>query len=661
MEEPSKTEPVSQEPPEEKKEAPAADETEDPAPAAAAAKDASPKTQLAPAAKETSEGTAAPATTEATHHPPAAPAAAAASEPPAVPSSDPAQAPASPVKDEEGTGAPAAPQKEADAPPAAPTSTTAGGSPSPSSHHPVTLIEGEAESPARSQHLAAQAQVSPDSKAKETAKALTAEEGRQLESRASNKSLEPPEAPEASRQGGADSQQVGGEPGELPLPPSQTEKAPDSIDGDRSATPSDIGVRAPVQAAAKLQAIVKFVKEEYGAFADKLPEEHRHDGLKWRDQFLERLHELDRCIRIDPTQAAEAVAESMRQLRERLEQENGLSPREAVLSARGQQPAPVTMYAPAPEPVPVIQEEDDQWADAEAIALEMAELRRVRRQIRTVFGNDAYSGMRVDDLLSERSLTAAATPANMGLGVNGYMNSPGIGYGISSPGQRDAQNPAPFAGAPPAFSPYEGPTSVANSRPPLVPQPPPSLSGASPAAASRPHRVHAPEGSARRPPSGGTEVSSITNSSDMSWQSQGRDDERRRREKKERKHRRHRRDEETYNSREARAKPEDVVGLKHRNWAEEVVRASLDPQNQWDFPSAGLSAPPVRAVPIPVPSWEQPRQVRSGGIAPQVRGNDVASRAWERAEQVQRLEREQHRDPRYNYESENRWGSRPYI
>merc|ERR1712217_423096 len=106
------------------------------------------------------------------------------------------------------------------------------------------------------------------------------------------------------------------------------------------------------------------------------------------------------------------------------------------------------------------------------------------------------------------------------------------------------------------------------------------------------------------------------------------------------KHRHHRHredpsDDEYRRHREDREKKKDDGSTpKQWNWAEEVVKASLDPQNQWEFPNARGSTPRGdRAVLSQPPSWEQPRQ----------RGVDVASKARERAEEVDRQERDRHR------------------
>ncbi|CAK9015848.1 unnamed protein product [Durusdinium trenchii] len=118
--------------------------------------------------------------------------------------------------------------------------------------------------------------------------------------------------------------------------------------------------------------------------------------------------------------------------------------------------------------------------------------------------------------------------------------------------------------------------------------------------------------------------SSVTDSSAVSWNSQVTEEEARRKEKKERKSRKQR-----HHSADAHAdrpaKKDDGALPKPHNWAEEVVKASLDPQNQWEFPGPSGKAGYVGQL----AAWEQPR----------ARGSEVASRARERAEEVQRWER----------------------
>lgn len=77
---------------------------------------------------------------------------------------------------------------------------------------------------------------------------------------------------------------------------------------------------------------------------------------------------------------------------------------------------------------------------------------------------------------------------------------------------------------------------------------------------------------------------------------------------------------------------------KQWNWADEMVKASLDPHNQWEFPGSSMLGSPPRRSPAsmdqlaskagnPQP-WEQPR----------LRSEHVASKARDRAEEVMRGE-----------------------
>eukprot|EP00435_Cladocopium_sp_Y103_P032329 s3611_g8.t1 len=127
-------------------------------------------------------------------------------------------------------------------------------------------------------------------------------------------------------------------------------------------------------------------------------------------------------------------------------------------------------------------------------------------------------------------------------------------------------------------------------------------------------------------------MSSVTDSSAVSWNSQVTEEEARRKEKKERKSRKHRQHSADAHA-DRPAKKDDGALPKPYNWAEEVVKASLDPQNQWEFPAASGKAGYVGSL----AAWEQPR----------ARGTEVASRARERAEEVQRWER--HHDSQQQY------------
>lgn len=249
-----------------------------------------------------------------------------------------------------------------------------------------------------------------------------------------------------------------------------------------------------------------------------------------------------------------------------------------------------------------VQEPEDSWADPDEAAREMEELRRVRRQIRYIFGGaisslpEGPSTLRVDDLLSDGEGLDQATQL------------------ITSPPAKSR----PVLEKPPLLP---GGGNVREERGARVPVPPPQK----------------PENGASRPRSGGTELSFGTDSSAVSWNSQGTDDDGRRRDKKSRRHHRRRRSQERDEVPEPRpVKKDDGALPKQWNWAEEVVKASLDPQNQWEFPGAPIARTAGYGVPIEgqLAAWEQPRNGRA---------IDVAARARERATEVQRLERQ--RDP----------------
>eukprot|EP00427_Karlodinium_veneficum_P049676 CAMPEP_0169228816 /NCGR_PEP_ID=MMETSP1016-20121227/25049_1 /TAXON_ID=342587 /ORGANISM="Karlodinium micrum, Strain CCMP2283" /LENGTH=644 /DNA_ID=CAMNT_0009307647 /DNA_START=45 /DNA_END=1979 /DNA_ORIENTATION=- len=259
------------------------------------------------------------------------------------------------------------------------------------------------------------------------------------------------------------------------------------------------------------------------------------------------------------------------------------------------------------------------WADPEEAEKEVEELRRVRRQIRYLFGGmigslpDSSTNLKIDDLISDH---AESEPLPTSVPLAPPMRPPGI---AQSP-----RNMGPFAAAVagmPEASRLKGVGTAAMESPRL-----------SPAIAQV------------RPRSGGTEsLGSVTNSSVATWN--GAEDEERRRERKERKHRSRGREHRSVEPpRELIQKKDDgTMPSKQWNWAEEVVKASLDPGNQWEFPSAtdtrNLATPP-RAPRRGQPSWEQPRQVPR---APP-RGQDIAMKARERAEEVIRSERDRHRN-----------------
>jgi len=243
------------------------------------------------------------------------------------------------------------------------------------------------------------------------------------------------------------------------------------------------------------------------------------------------------------------------------------------------------------------------WADPEEAEREVAELRRVRRQIRYLFGGMIgslpESSLRVDDLLSEQGDAAEAS---------------------TSP-----SNARPH-GQPAAVSLHE--MAMESPKPPKAPPARP---------AENQVRDTMSESMATTNSSATTLDSQRTNRGDRSHRDseERRRERRERKERKERKHRHHREEEQM-------KKDDGAMPPKQWNWAEEVVKASLDPLNQWEFPSvAGHAASPSAHAPRrEKASWEQPRQMApfDFGAAPP-RGNDIALRARERAEEVLRSER----------------------
>lgn len=267
------------------------------------------------------------------------------------------------------------------------------------------------------------------------------------------------------------------------------------------------------------------------------------------------------------------------------------------------------------------------WADPEETAREIEELQRVRRQIRYLFGTmlsqlpDA-STLRVDDLASEQGDAEEA----LGAGSCEEQGDTEVQTQRLPP---SVQEEPERARASPAGD-------EKGLREPEAAGPPPTA--AVPAARPAAHRAAqaSPEGSVAAQPSRAA--------ADEEAEEEERERERRRerRERRERKQRRQEVPELVVDAREP--KRDGGLPRKQWNWAEEVVKASLDPQNQWEFPGPEeerpLPLPLARAVRAAQPAWEQPRQ---GGRPAEQRGSDIASRARERAQEVQRMEREQQR------------------
>jgi hypothetical protein len=277
-----------------------------------------------------------------------------------------------------------------------------------------------------------------------------------------------------------------------------------------------------------------------------------------------------------------------------------------------------------------VEEVVDAWSDPAEMAKEVEELRRARRQIRYLFGGmignlPDSSNLRIDDLISEHGEAEPAYSVPMAQPTR----PPGI---PQSP--RLARNTSPIVAAV-AGMPEASRLKAANAMP---------VGGENLKPSPRAGQV--------RPRSGGTEsLSSVAESSVAStWNSQNthRDNEEERTRRKERKQHRSRGREHrsTEPGREASQKKDDgAMPSRQWNWAEEVVKASLDPGNQWEFPGTNDGRPtelPPRAPRGGQPSWEQPRQA-----APRVqgqRGNDIALKARERADEVTRTERDRHRN-----------------
>lgn len=211
-----------------------------------------------------------------------------------------------------------------------------------------------------------------------------------------------------------------------------------------------------------------------------------------------------------------------------------------------------------------VEQVQSQWYDPENVLDEVNELRRVRRQIRYMFGGqpsftEANSPVRVKDLLEA---------------------------------QADVREVPPLATIP------------------------------------------------ARPRSGNTDLSARTDSSGYGPMSGSGEDQQGRHEKPHR-HHRHRRHRRPDGDQEVAAGQTEIVkrsdGTRQvPDWAQEVVRASIDPGNRWEFPSQAKGLP--QQAPLP---WEQPR----GGpgamdlLPNSARGEYVVERARQRADEVLRSER----------------------
>jgi len=265
-----------------------------------------------------------------------------------------------------------------------------------------------------------------------------------------------------------------------------------------------------------------------------------------------------------------------------------------------------------------VEEVSNVWADPEDLEKEAVELRRMRRQIRCLFGGIISSipestNLSVDDLIGGQDATATfavaapagAQPSRIPPRPTEHYSHPGAAGPISAAvaGIAEVGNLRDFAAMPPTASPRQA-----------------------------------------RPRSGGTEsLGSVTNSSVTTLGSPQREgdveEQRRKVERRERRQQRSRHREQRSVDAPAALprqmeKDNGAMPSKQWNWAEEVVKASLDPANQWEFPGAddGSNRRDGRRGQL---QWEQPRQAPRGS-----RGNDVAHKARERAEEVMRFERD---------------------
>lgn len=337
----------------------------------------------------------------------------------------------------------------------------------------------------------------------------------------------------------------------------------------------------------RLRSALEAVVAEFGPHTQSMPEGQMREALsEWTLRLESHVKELEDIMeetRVGSKEKTQDELDKVRSLRRTLE---------CARTGRDEQDV------------------DSPWFDEEETTKEIDELRRVRRQIRYIFGNMTLMGDTVmrdndlpDDLISDR----------------GEIDLPFKGAGLALLSNRKGMDHA------------DAPRSNARA-------------DAANEAIQNGFSISKPSGErpARRPQSGGTELSSVTNSSaGLSWAPAAvlADDDTARRkekkEKKERKERKHRREDRE----DAHAtKKEDGAPPKQWNWAEEVVKASLDPRNQWQFPGASARGPTPQLQPgglgREAPAWEQPR----------VRGNEIARQAWDRAEEVQRLELQAQRE-----------------
>lgn len=384
----------------------------------------------------------------------------------------------------------------------------------------------------------------------------------------------------------------------------------------------------------RLEAAMESVLTELHSNAG-LSEEHSTELAAWREGFQDHLQQLRRLVAQGQAAPADGAAEAVCNAIDSRLRLFGALPQEDD-SARGPGAREMARGDEPSEGHP-LEEVGSAWADPEEASKEVEDLKRVRRQIRYLFGGmlgslpDSGGALTVDELIGEDGEVPSGAGPNP---VPHIALAPAqlFGNGSAVAGASGYVSAAPAAAE-------GGPLAAVN-----------ALLG--PQARASQQAPHLPP----RPRSGSTETSALTASSSRmtanSHSSKGKEDEERRRERKERKHRKHRRREDDAEEERGGAdahaaavgKREDGTAGKPVNWAEEVVRASLDPQNQWEFPAADhgyMGHARAAAGRRGQASWEQPRQAQAFAPRAERRGNDIAMRARERAEQVMRTEREQ--------------------
>mmetsp|Transcript_21953 Transcript_21953/g.51354 ORF Transcript_21953/g.51354 Transcript_21953/m.51354 type:complete len:771 (+) Transcript_21953:111-2423(+) len=445
-------------------------------------------------------------------------------------------------------------------------------------------------------------------------------------------------------------------------------EVPDKSIDVRSEAISDVpsSQRDPVETAERLKGAVASVVAEFGSGLTDLPEGELRDALtNWKTKLEYHILELQDIVQsklpsplaspalgvnfaAEPERGSTAISQTSVGAASSAEPFEAAPDKEARLAGEMAHVRNIGRQLESHRTGKEMTEVPSAWEDPEDVAREMSDLRRVRRQIRYLFGgmlgtmqevSPAENTLRVDDLLSDRGDDLGLENSVDGI-LHGRLPAAPAELGNPPPGIADPR----FAQVPPSESPA-GPRKHG--------RPPPAPGSKIPTAPEVP-RTSNESPAAGRPRSGHTELSSI--SSNMSYDSQRGpekgDDAEARKERKEKRHRRHRHRQVSAEPDRGRAaapldwegKRDDGAPPKQWNWAEEVMKASLDPENQWDFAPAppegrrGASSPPAPARgSSSIPAWEKPR-------APGARrGDDVALKARERAEEVMRSEREKQR------------------